>query len=72
MPILLLVGVSCSVLFYRAADAERLSPLLWGAASLALTLAAAVGGRGVIVILAGQAGLFLVMWWYNAYRRRAK
>jgi hypothetical protein len=72
MPIALLVGVSCAVLFYRAADTERLTPLLWGTASLALTLAAAVGGQGAFVILAGQAGLFLVMWWYNADRRRAK
>lgn len=72
MPIVLLVGVACAVLFYRAADTERLSPLLWSTASLALTLAATVGGRGVLVILAGQAGLFLLMWWYNAYRRRPK
>lgn len=69
---MLLVGVACAVLFYRAADTERLSPLLWGTSSLALTLAATVGGHGVLVILAGQAGLFLVMWWYNAYRRRPK
>lgn len=69
MPIVLLVGVSCAVLFYRTADAERLSPLLWGSASLALTLA--VADRGVLRILVAQAGLFLVMWWYNAYRRRS-
>ncbi len=46
--------------------------MLWGTASLALTLAAAVAGQGVLLTLAGQAGLFLVMWWYNAYRRRPK
>jgi hypothetical protein len=70
MPILILIGVSCGILFFRAAMVERMSAPLWAAASGLVTVAAA--GRGTPVVLAAQAGLFLVMWWYNASRRRPK
>lgn len=71
MSLLLLAGVACALLFHRAADHERMSPLLWSGASVLLTAAIAAGAGGRIgAILLAQAGLFLVMWIYNASRRR--
>jgi hypothetical protein len=70
MPLVLLVAVASAVLFYRAAETERLSPLLWGASSLALTAAVALIGRGIAWILVVQGGLYLAMWYANTVRRR--
>jgi hypothetical protein len=70
MNILLLALVAFAVLFYRAAEYERMSPFVWGLASVALSLALiGVGGR-LWLLIVGQVGLFLVMWWYNAFRAR--
>ena len=72
MPILILIGVACGILFFRAATVERMSAPLWAAASGLVTVAVAAAGRGTAVILAAQVGLFVIMWWYNAARRRRK
>jgi hypothetical protein len=63
MPIDILIGVACGILFFRAATVERMSAPLWAAASGLLTAAVAAAGRGTPVILAAQAGLVLLMWW---------
>ncbi len=64
----ILIGIGCAVLFYRAAQYERMSPWLWALASLGL--AAIVGSltSGVAMVLLAQVGLFGVMWWYNVRR----
>lgn len=72
MPLVLLVAVASAVLFYRAAETERLSPLLWGASSLALTAVVIVAGRGVPWIILAQVALFLAMWYANTIRRSRK
>lgn len=66
----LIIGLPCAVLFYRAASYERMSPLLWGAASFGLTAICAAWGPGVFRILMMQAGLFCAMWGYNIWRHR--
>ena len=64
----LVIGVACAVLFYRAAEYERMSPLLWVVASLGLTMAVSFLSGSVILVLLAQLGLFAVMWWHNARR----
>lgn len=64
----LLVGIACAVLFFRAAQYERMSPWLWAIASLALSLIVSLLFRSVLWMLLAQAGLFAGMWAYNAQR----
>ncbi|MEX2179288.1 MAG: hypothetical protein WD801_11290 [Gemmatimonadaceae bacterium] len=69
MPTLtLLVGLASAIAFFRAAQYERMSPLLWTVASLGLTLVASFLVSGVLMVILAQIGLFAVMWWYNARR----
>lgn len=70
MTISLLIGIACAVLFFRAADYERMSPWAWAVASLGLTVIVVyVTGRLALVLLA-QLALFVVMTWYNGRRQR--
>lgn len=62
--------VAFAVLFYRAAQYERLSPVLWGLASVALSVAVLGLRSRLWLLILAQVGLFLVMWWYNAFRAR--
>ncbi len=65
----LLATIAFAVLFYRAADYERMSPLAWGAGSFALSMIVTLGLRGGIgMIVIAQVLLFGVMTWYNAKR----
>jgi hypothetical protein len=64
----LLIGVACAVLFYRAAEYERMSPWFWVIASLGLSLAVSFLNGSVVLVLLAQVGLFAVMWWHNARR----
>ena len=66
----LLVAVCFSVLFYRAAVYERMSPLLWGVASFALSLAVTGLHGGIVAVILAQIGLFAAMTWYNARRKQ--
>ncbi len=69
MPTLtLLVGLASAIAFFRAAQYERMSPLLWTVASLGLTLVVSFLVSGVLMVILAQIGLFAVMWWYNARR----
>lgn len=68
----LFVGIACAVLFFRAADYERMSPWAWSIASLGLTAILAFRGAGIVVVLSVQAVLFGVMWWYNVRRKNRK
>ena len=64
----LLIGVACAVLFYRAAEYERMSPWVWVLASLGLSTAVSFLNGSIILVLLAQVGLFAVMWWHNARR----
>jgi ABC-type uncharacterized transport system permease subunit len=64
----LLIGVACAVLFYRAAEYERMSPWAWVLASLGLSFAISFLHGSIVLALLAQVGLFGVMWWYNARR----
>lgn len=69
MAIALFITVACAVLFYRAADHERLNPLIWSVASLGVTGIVILRGGGVGMMVLGQGLLFLVLWWYNVKRK---
>ena len=68
----LLIGVACAILFYRAAYYEHMSPWAWTLASLALTVILSLKTGSITIMLLVQAGLFGVMWWYNAHRQGRK
>jgi hypothetical protein len=70
MPIVLLLTVAFAALFYRVAVYERLSPFVWGLASVCATGAVALLGLGTAVIIVAQIGLFALLWWYNARHKR--
>jgi hypothetical protein len=65
----LFITIASAVLFYRAADHERLNPLIWSVASLGLTgiVTLRAGGLGALVL--AQVALFMVLWWYNVQRK---
>ncbi|MGD2134606.1 MAG: hypothetical protein PVF27_00525 [Gemmatimonadales bacterium] len=68
LPILILVAFA--ILFFRAATYERMSPWPWAISSVGLTLI--VGfllGLGTLWMILAQVGLFIVMTWYNGYRK---
>lgn len=68
MPINLLIGVACAVLFFRAATYEHMAPWAWTLASVGLTAVVSLLFSSIALLLGVQVGLFLVMWWYNARR----
>ena len=68
MDLKLLVGIACAVLFFRAAQYERMSPWLWAIGSLGLSLIVSLLLRGVLWVVLAQIGLFAGMWAYNAQR----
>lgn len=68
----LLVGVACAVLFFRAADYERMNPWIWSVASLGLTGIVTLRGASTLSLLLLQAALFGVLWWYNMRRKTHK
>lgn len=72
MNLALLAGVASAVLFFRAADYERMNPWIWSVASLGLTGIVSLRGGSVTVLLLAQAGLFGLMWWYNMRRQNRK
>jgi 4-amino-4-deoxy-L-arabinose transferase-like glycosyltransferase len=66
--LILLIGVACGVLFFRAASYERMSPWAWAAASVGLTLIVSMKVPSIILLLIAQVALFGLMWWYNVRR----
>ena len=68
----LFIGIACTVLFFRAADYERMSPWTWSVASLGTSAILLLRGAGIGILLLGQAVLFGVMWWYNMRRQRRR
>jgi heme/copper-type cytochrome/quinol oxidase subunit 2 len=68
----LLIGVACALLFYRAAEYERMSPWAWTAASLGLTAILMLKSPSIALLLIVQLALFGIMWWYNARRQGPK
>jgi hypothetical protein len=64
----LLIGVCCAVLFFRAAQYERMSPWAWTIASIGLTALVSLRDGGVAFLILLQVALFAGMWWYNARR----
>jgi hypothetical protein len=70
--LVLLVGVACAVLFFRAADYEHMNPWAWSVASLGLTGIVRQKSPSLMLLLLAQVALFGVMWWYNVRRRNRK
>ncbi len=68
MTLIVLLAVACAIMFYRAADYERLSGWVWATASFATFLIAGFVSSSIWVALALQAALFVLMWVYNAKR----
>ena len=64
----LFVGVGCAIIFYKAAEYERMSPWLWSIASFALSIIINSWMGSIVFVLLSQVALFGVMWWYNAKR----
>jgi len=65
----LLIGVAFAVLFYRAADYERMSPWAWVAASIGVTLILSLKVGSITLLIIAQLALFILMWWYNVKRQ---
>ena len=65
----LFIGVAMTVLFYRAAEHERLNPMIWAVASLGFTAIVVMRAGGIATLLLAQLALFLVMWVYNVRRK---
>jgi hypothetical protein len=66
----LLVPVGFALLLHRAAAYERMSPVVWALASVGVTVVVQQGLRlGLLWVFVGQVGLFLLMTWYNGYRK---
>ena len=59
-----------AILFYRAAESEDRSGILWGCGSSAAFMAAVYFQTGWFGVLAGQAIVYLAMWIANCLRRR--
>ena len=68
----LLIGVAFAILFYRAADYERMSPWAWTAASLGVTAILLFLGSGLFLMIIAQLALFGGLWWYNVRRQGFK
>ena len=68
----LFIGVCCAVLFFRAADYERMNPWLWTLVSIGLTGISAFRSTGLVPLLLMQAVLFGLMWWNNMSHQRRK
>ena len=64
----LLIGVACAMLFFRAAQYEKMSPWIWAIASFGLSAILTSLASGLLLLLIVQAGLFVVMTLYNAQR----
>jgi hypothetical protein len=69
LAIFLFVTVAFAVMFYRAAEHERLNPLIWSVASLATTGIVILRAGGIGVVVLGKVLLFMVLWWYNVKRK---
>lgn len=63
-----LVGIASAILFFRAAQYERMSPWLWTFGSLGLSVGVSLLSDSVLWVLLAQIGLFAGMWAYNAQR----
>jgi len=62
-----------ALLFYRAAAYERMSPMVWALASIGVTVVVQQGLRlSLVWVFFGQVGLFLLMTWYNGYRKEKR
>lgn len=70
IPLNLLATVAFAVLFSRAAYHEHMSPAVWALSSFALSTIVSYLGGGVGMIILAQIGLFALMTWYNAFRKR--
>ena len=68
MALTILVVVCAAILFYRAAVYERMAGWAWAIMSLAVSAIVVLLSFGIGVLILGQVGLYVVMWWYNAYR----
>lgn len=65
----LFIGIASAVLFFRAAEFERLHPLLWSVSSLGLTAIVVLRGGGIWALVLVQLALYMVMWAYNVRRK---
>ena len=55
------VIIAFAIIYYKAADIENQSTLLWTGLSIAVSLATAILGLGLIALIIGQVLLFLAI-----------
>ena len=72
MTIALFLGLIFSVIFFRVAEYEHMSPWTWSVASLGLSGIITLRGGTIALLFPAQVGLFVLMWWYNIRRRMSK
>ncbi len=62
------VAIALAVFWYRGAETENVSPLLWLGLSVGISAVIIIGlGGGCIAALLGQAALFVAITVYRAY-----
>ncbi|TSA17388.1 MAG: hypothetical protein D4R74_02775 [Betaproteobacteria bacterium] len=61
------VAIGFAVFWYRGAETEKLSPLLWVGPSVGVSAAIIGLGGGAIAALIGQAVLFVAITLYRAF-----
>lgn len=69
----LAVAIASAVFWYRGAETEKLSPLLWVGPSIGISAVIIIGfGRGWIAALIGQVVLFVAITAYRAFADKSK
>lgn len=69
----LAVAIASAVFWYRGAETEKLSPLLWVGPSIGISAVIIIGfGGGWIAALIGQAVLFVAITAYRAFADKSK
>ena len=66
------VAIASAVFWYRGAESEKLSPLLWAGPSVGVSAAIIGLSGGWIAALIGQAVLFAAITLYRAFADKGK
>lgn len=68
----LAVAIASAVFWYRGAETEKISPLLWVGPSAGISAVIIGFGGGWIAALIGQAALFVAITAYRAFADKSK
>ena len=68
----LTVAIASAVFWYRGAETEKLSPLLWVGPSVGISAVIIGFGGGWVAALMGQAVLFVAITAYRAFADKGK